>query len=219
MQTGKLHGDVLVGMSTYNDYDHELAPLTALIDDDTPKFPLPRQPRQGDDDPAAWSTNAYQECAGRRVQQLGDVTARYDGDLRRDVLRALLLDSLVPLSVDVQVRDGVVTLTGAIGSERERKDATYLAGCVPGVIGVLDELACLPRPRADDDEATREAVMAALTCASIADIGDLTVSTAGWGTVILSGAVQSRSDHDLAIATTLSVANVEVVEDCIQVES
>jgi len=135
------------------------------------------------------------------------------------VLRALLLDSLVPLSVDAQVRDGVVTLSGTVGSERERKDATYLAGCVPGVIGVLDELAYLPHARADDDEATRDAVMAALACTSITDVADLTVGTSGWGTVILSGAVHSGSDRDLAIATALEVADVDVVEDCIQIES
>jgi len=61
--------------------------------------------------------------------------------------------------------------------------------------------------------------MAALACTSIADVADLTVGTAGWDTVVLSGAVQSRSDHDLAIATALSVADVEAVEDRIQIES
>jgi osmotically-inducible protein OsmY len=231
MQTERLHGDAIIGMSGYDDYDHELASVVALGNGDVPVIPLPRhhglteqdcraeQHCRADEDGGARRAGAYRECADRRVQPLRDVTGRSDGDVRRDVLRALLLDSLVPLSVDAEVSDGVVTLTGAVGSERERKDAIYLAGCVPGVIGVLDELAYLPRPRADDDEATREAVMAALACTSIADIADLTVSTAGWGTVILSGAVQSRGDHDLAIATALSVANVEVVDDCMQVES
>ena len=231
MQTERLHGDAIIGMSRCDDFDHELASVVALGNGDVPAIPLPRhhglaeqdctaeQHCRADEDGGARSAGAYRECADRRVQRLRDVTGRHDGDVRRDVLRALLLDSLVPLSVDAEVSDGVVTLTGAVGSERERTDATYLAGCVPGVIGVLDELAHLPRPRADDDEATREAVMAALACTSIADIADLTVSTAGWGTVILAGAVQSRSDHDLAIATALSVANVEVVDDCIQVEA
>lgn len=231
MQTERLHGNAIIGMSTYNDDDHELAPVVALSDGDGPAIRLPRhhcltaqdylteQHFRADEDGRAWSADAYQECAGRGVQQLRDVTGRHDADVRRDVLRALLLDNLVPLSVDAQVSDGIATLTGPVGSERERKDATYLAGCVPGVIGVLDELAHLPRPRAGDDEATRDAVMAALACTSIADIADLTVTTASWGTVILSGAVQSRSDRDLAIATALGAADVEVVEDCIEVES
>jgi osmotically-inducible protein OsmY len=51
------------------------------------------------------------------------------------------------------------------------------------------------------------------------DIAELTVGSAGWGTVVLSGAVQSRSDHDLAIATAWSVSDVQAVEDCVDVES
>jgi osmotically-inducible protein OsmY len=231
MQTERLHGDAIIRMSTYSDDDHELAPAVALSDGDVQAIPLPRhhcmteqdciagQQFRADEEGPAWSADAHQECADRRVQRLRDVAGRHDGDVHRDVLRALLLDSLVPLSVDAEVSDGIVTLTGAVGSERERKDATYLAGCVPGVIGVLDELAHLPRPRAGGDEATRDTVMTALACTSIADIADLTVTTAAWGTVILSGAVESRSDRDLAIATALGVADVEVVEDCIQVES
>ncbi|HXB48911.1 MAG TPA: BON domain-containing protein [Streptosporangiaceae bacterium] len=54
---------------------------------------------------------------------------------------------------------------------------------------------------------------------SIADVADLTVGSAGWGTAVLSGAVRSRSDHDLAIATAWSVADVQAVEDCIHVEA
>jgi hypothetical protein len=37
---------------------------------------------------------------------------RDDADLRGDVLQALMLDRLVPLTVDAKVRAGIVTLTG-----------------------------------------------------------------------------------------------------------
>src|SRR5262249_26291750 len=148
------------------------------------------------DEGCAGSNDGNQQFADRLHQQR-DITSRPDADVRSEVLRALLLDSLVPLGVDAQVSAGVVTLTGTVGSERERKDAMYLAGCVPGVIGVMDELARRSWPHADH-EATREAVAAALACTAIADVADLTVDVSGWGTVVLSGAVQSRSDHDLA---------------------
>lgn len=83
----------------------------------------------------------------------------------------------------------------------------------------MDELAYRPHARAHNDEAVREVVIAALACTSNGDVADLTVGTSGLGTVVLSGAVQSRSDRDLAIATAWSVADVEGVDDCIQVES
>ncbi len=197
LQTDMLHGDVIIGMSTYDDRDHELALVTALSDASRP-WCVPAQGHWlADDDEMAWSADADQEAADRHRQRLRNLTGRPDAEVRRDVLRALLLDSLVPLSVDAHVSEGVVTLTGAVSTERERKDATYLAGCVPGVVGVLDELAYLPHPHAND-EATREAVADALASTSIADVADLTVGTSGCGSVVLAGAVQSRSGHDLA---------------------
>ena len=42
---------------------------------------------------------------------------RPDADVQRQVLRALLLDTRVPLTVDARVHDGIVTLTGLVASE------------------------------------------------------------------------------------------------------
>jgi osmotically-inducible protein OsmY len=212
MHTEMLHGDVIVGMSVYDELDHELC---AACDAELSGHPMPRQRRPADDDGGPWGAGGSREFAGRPLQR--DVAGRGDAEVCREVLRALRLDSFVPLTVDAQVSDGVVMLTGTVCSERERKDVTYLAGCVPGIVGVLDGLTCRPLS-SGDDEATREAVACALACTAIADVAELTVDAAGWGSVVLSGAVQSRSDHDLAIATAWSVSGVQAVEDCIQVE-
>ena len=213
MHTEMIHGDVIVGMSVYDEIDHELG---AAHDAELSGYPSGRRLRLPDDDGGAWGAGG-RASAGRRPRRA--VAGRDDATVRRDVMRALLLDSLVPLTVDAEVSDGVVTLTGTVGSDRERADATYLAGCVPGVIGVLDQMIPRPRPACDDDEATRDAVTSALAGTSIAEVAELTVSSAGWGTVVLSGSGQSPSDHDLAIATAWSVSGVQTVEDCIQVES
>jgi osmotically-inducible protein OsmY len=213
MHTEMLHGDVIVGMSVYDEIDQELG---AASDAELSEYPAGRRLRLADDDGSAWGTGG-RPPGGRGPRR--DATRRDDADVRRDVLRALLLDSLVPLSVDAEVSDGVVTLTGTVGSECERTDATYLAGCVPGVVGVLDQLIPRPRSAGDDVEAIRDAVANALACTAIAEVAELTVCSAGWGTVVLSGAVRSRSDHDLAVATAWSVPDVQTVEDCIHVES
>jgi osmotically-inducible protein OsmY len=71
---------------------------------------------------------------------------REDADVQRDVMRALFLDSLVPLTVDARVLDGTVTLSGTVDSEWEREDAKCLASSVPGVFGIVDVLSLLPRP-------------------------------------------------------------------------
>ncbi len=84
-----------------------------------------------------------------------------------------------------------------------------------GPIGVMNEIACRHRPGADG-EATKEAVAAALARGAIADVADLAVDAPCSGTVVLSGAVHSRSRHDLAIATAWSVTDVEAIDDCIR---
>lgn len=68
-----------------------------------------------------------------------------DADVQRQVLRALLLDTRVPLTVDARVHDGIVTLTGLVASEWERGHARSSASSVPGVLGIADRLSVLPR--------------------------------------------------------------------------
>ena len=79
-----------------------------------------------------------------RLARLLLVEQRDDGDLRREVQRALTLDSFVPLSVGAQVQDGIVTLTGTVSRLGDRDDAVFLASCVPGVLGVMDKLVLTP---------------------------------------------------------------------------
>jgi BON domain len=68
-----------------------------------------------------------------------------DADVQRQVLRALLLDTRVPLTVEARVHDGIVTLTGLVASEWERGHARSSASSVPGVLGIADHLSVLPR--------------------------------------------------------------------------
>jgi osmotically-inducible protein OsmY len=68
-----------------------------------------------------------------------------DADVQRQVLRALLLDTRVPLTVDAQVHDGIVTLIGLVASEWERGHARSSANSVPGVLDIADHLSVLPR--------------------------------------------------------------------------
>ena len=115
MQTEMLHGDVIARMLTSDELDQEFGQAGDVV---LSGYRTARG-RMADEDVRAWS---------RELQRLRKITDRADADVRRDVLRALLLDRLVPMTVDAQVRDGVVTLTGTVGSQRQRQDATYLAG-------------------------------------------------------------------------------------------
>ena len=68
-----------------------------------------------------------------------------DADVQRQVLRALLLDTRVPLTVDARVRAGIATLSGSVASEWERGHARSSVSSVPGVLGIADQLSVLHR--------------------------------------------------------------------------
>jgi osmotically-inducible protein OsmY len=53
---------------------------------------------------------------------------REDGELRRDVLQALMLDTLVPSTIGASVGDGFVTLTGSVDWQYQREEAEFIAG-------------------------------------------------------------------------------------------
>ena len=58
---------------------------------------------------------------------------RDDADLRGDVLQALMLDGLVPSTIDAKVDDGVVTLTGTANWQFQRDEAEFVASNILGV--------------------------------------------------------------------------------------
>jgi osmotically-inducible protein OsmY len=211
MKTDRLHGDVIAGMSAYHELDHELVTAGTEV-------PVYRPAGSGwpADELARWSAGDDDELTGDQVARLLQAARRPDADVQRDVLRALHLEGLVPLTVDARVADGIVTLTGTVGREQEREDARQVAGFVPGVAGIIDGLVCLPRPGAW--EAAREEVAAALARTRIADVAELTVDRPCPGTVVLTGAARTRSDRDLATATAWTADGITAVDDCIDIE-
>ena len=65
---------------------------------------------------------------------------RADAELRGDVLQALMLDSLVPKTVDAKVEDGFVTLTGTADWQYQRDEAEFVASNIVGALDVFDEI-------------------------------------------------------------------------------
>jgi CBS domain-containing protein len=76
--------------------------------------------------------------------------ARGDDAIRKD-LEALLAEAVwatvtsISSSITYEVREGVVYLSGMIGSDRERDTLQIAAETIPGVRGVVADLATVPR--------------------------------------------------------------------------
>jgi len=138
-----------------------------------------------------------------------------DADLRGDVLQALMLDSLVPATIDAKVEDGWVTLTGKAEWQYQRDEAEFIAGNVYGVIGVDDEVDLdNPQPKAGD---VKESIEKSFKRNAKLDAKGLAVNTYN-GTVAVTGTVSSWAEHDEAIDAAWAAPGVTHVEDGILVE-
>src|SRR6266540_6287136 len=126
---------------------------------------------------------------------------RADADLRGDVLQALLLNSLIPTTVDAKVGDGYVTLSGAVDWQYQRDEAAYVAGNILGVTGVDNEI--LVGGDGLTTSGVSDAIQKAFKRDAKIDADNLTVAASD-GTVALSGSVRSWSEHDAAVAAAWS---------------
>jgi osmotically-inducible protein OsmY len=140
---------------------------------------------------------------------------RRDADLRGDVLQALMLDVVVPETVDAKVKDGVVTLTGTARRQYQRDEAEFVAGNVPGVIRLKDEIdLTVPEPQPAD---VRHAIGKAFRRNAKVEADSIDVQTID-GTVTLTGTVRSWAEHDAAVSAAWGAPGVAVVDDRITVQ-
>jgi osmotically-inducible protein OsmY len=135
---------------------------------------------------------------------------RADADLRGDVLQAMLLDSLIPTTVDAKLQDGYVTLSGTVDWQYQRDEATFVAGNVLGVTGVDNEIMVGGDPHTAGE--VSDDIQKAFKRDAKIDADSLAVAASA-GTVTLTGSVRSWSEHDAALAAAWAAPGVTTVND------
>jgi osmotically-inducible protein OsmY len=139
---------------------------------------------------------------------------RANAELRGDVLQALMLDSMVPSTIDAKVDDSKVTLSGTARWGFEREEAEFVAANVRGVASVDNEVDVVPPgPSADDVE---HSIKKAMERNADIDADSVTLESEN-GTVTLRGSVSSWVDHDQAIDAAWAAPGVTHVNDHIKV--
>jgi osmotically-inducible protein OsmY len=139
---------------------------------------------------------------------------RDDADLRGDVLQALMLDSLVPSTVDATVNDGFVTLSGSVDWQYQREEAAFIAGNILGVIGVENDIYVeSPTPFAGD---VKHSIKKALERDAKLDADNIQVETSN-GKATLTGSVGSWAERDAAVAAAWAAPGVTDVNDRLSV--
>jgi osmotically-inducible protein OsmY len=133
-----------------------------------------------------------------------------DADLRGDVLQALMLDTLLPATIDASVKEGFVTLTGTTTWQYQRDEADFIAGNVAGVTGVENDVYLTsPTPYAGD---VQDSIKKAMKRDAKLDADNIAVETVN-GTAILTGSVRSWAEHDSAVQAAWAAPGVTDVDD------
>jgi osmotically-inducible protein OsmY len=133
-----------------------------------------------------------------------------DAELRGDVLQALMLDGLVPTTVDANVEDGFVTLTGTADWQYQRDEADFVASNIVGTLDVFNEIELKhPTPTAGE---VQDSIQKAFKRNAALDADDLSISTDN-GTVTIHGNVSSWAEHDEALDAAWAAPGVTSVHD------
>jgi osmotically-inducible protein OsmY len=139
---------------------------------------------------------------------------RDDAELRGAVLQALMLDSLVPPTIDAKVEHGSVTLTGTANWQYQRDEADFIASNIYGVVDVDNEIELVaPGPTPENVE---RRIKGAMERAATLDAESVEVESEN-GTITLRGTVSSWADHDAAVAAAWAAPGVTRVKDHILV--
>jgi len=139
---------------------------------------------------------------------------RADAELRGDVLQALMLDGLVPKTVDAKVEDGFVTLTGTANWQYERDEAEFVASNIVGTLDVFDKIELKHQTPGGGD--VKDSIRKAFKRHAALDADDLQISTDD-GIVTVEGTVSSWAEHDEAIDAAWAAPGVTSVRDDLEV--
>lgn len=145
-----------------------------------------------------------------QVRLLGD-KRRADADIRGDVLQALVLDSLVPGTVDAKVADGSVTLTGQVTWQYQRDEAEFVASNIVGALDVWNDIKIQPPVPSGTD--VEQSIKKAFKRNAAFDADDLWVASADDGTITVKGNVRSWAEHDEALDAAWAAPGVTSVRD------
>lgn len=143
-----------------------------------------------------------------------EVAVSSDDEIAARALSSLAWDTLIPSnSVNVEVEDGWVTLSGDVAWQFQRNEAERAVRKLPGVVGVTNGIRLKQQPQPSD---LKMRIQNALSRRADLDSKSIRVSVTG-GTVTLDGTVDSWTARDLAEGAAWAAPGVLEVRDNLQV--
>lgn len=138
---------------------------------------------------------------------------RDDPAIAEAIAHTLQWNTLVPETVDVEVRNGYVTLRGEVDWHFQKDAAERAVRDVTGVMGVSNLITVKPKVRASE---VRKSVEEAIERAAALDARGISVTTTN-GTVHLHGTVHSLFEKQVAEGAAKAAPGVKEVDNAIVV--
>lgn len=145
-----------------------------------------------------------------------------DSELRVSVLQALMLNQLVPKTVDVQVENGWVRLVGSVAAKHQADESVHLASRILGVRGVTDDLVVVPATESSDgspsgsemaqSEVIKSSIERSIGRSARLRSESISVGVSG-STVTFTGTVGSWADREAVAAVAWKTPGVTNVVD------
>jgi osmotically-inducible protein OsmY len=134
---------------------------------------------------------------------------RGDDDIALAAMGSLEWNCLVPETVDVQVNEGLLTLSGAVERHPQKEEAERALSALIGITGIHNDIVIQP-PASEVD--VRALIEAALKRNVLVDRSHIKVHVTH-GVVNLRGTVRSRSEYEEVLRTAWTAPGVTKIED------
>jgi osmotically-inducible protein OsmY len=155
----------------------------------------------------------------RSNDQAQEINMRRDADLKKDVMEELAWDRHIDEALNVSVANGIVTLTGRVGTYGKKLAAERAALRVAGVKGVVEKIEVSVTPEhARTDEEIASAASMALSWNSTVPRNAVKVIVED-GVLILSGEVAGNFQREAAEKAVRHLLGVKAVQNRIEIKS
>ncbi|HEU4429865.1 MAG TPA: BON domain-containing protein [Myxococcota bacterium] len=153
----------------------------------------------------------------------GDASLASDAWITTKAKLSLMADpGIAPTRVNVDTRDGVVTLFGSVGTEKDRLRAAEKVQQLDGVKRVMNELQVVPDVAADrvaeSDDKLTEAVRARFAERESLSDADIDVAAEN-GVVRLTGTVENQRERVTALTVARNTRGVRAIVDGLELRA
>jgi len=165
---------------------------------------------------AAWRVVHVNQVTNRIRVTLPFNQQRSDDDIALAAMGNLEWNCLVPKTVEVQVKDGLVILSGRVERQQQKEEAERALSTLIGITGIRNDIVIQPSASLADVKAPIEA---ALRRSALVDGSHIKVHVAQGGVVSMRGTARSRSEYEEAMHAAWTAPGVTKVEDHISIGS